>query len=113
MIAALWKAFLMRQSQLFTSAEMAEMRDRTASRNYSAARDEFRRIHERRRYWGSAAAKFRSWSCFAAVEDNAAHGNEAGTALSGINARRGSRRSTKRRKANPATTLCGSGEAGK
>jgi hypothetical protein len=38
----------MRQLQLFTSAALAKMRDRTASRNYSPAHDEFRREHERR-----------------------------------------------------------------
>ena len=43
-----------RQLQLFTSAELAKMRDRTASRNYSAERDEFRRDHERRRAFGLA-----------------------------------------------------------
>jgi hypothetical protein len=42
----------MRQLQLFTSAELAGMRDRTASRNYSPERDEFRREHERHRAWG-------------------------------------------------------------
>jgi hypothetical protein len=42
----------MRQLQLFTSAALAQMRDRTASRRYSPARDEFRREHERRRARG-------------------------------------------------------------
>ena len=42
----------MRQFQLFTTAELARMRDRTASRNYSPERDEFRREHERHRAWG-------------------------------------------------------------
>jgi hypothetical protein len=42
----------MGQLQLFTRAELAAMRDRTASRNYSPARDEFRREHERHRAWG-------------------------------------------------------------
>jgi hypothetical protein len=42
----------MRQLQLFTSAALAAMRDRTASRNYSPGRDEFRREHERHRAWG-------------------------------------------------------------
>jgi hypothetical protein len=37
---------------LFGRAEITSMRDRTASRNYSAARDEFRREHERHRAWG-------------------------------------------------------------
>jgi hypothetical protein len=42
----------MRQLQLFTTAQLATMRDRTASRNYSPAKDEFRRTHERHRAWG-------------------------------------------------------------
>ena len=44
----------MRQLQLFTSAQLATMRDRRASRNYSAEAEEFRREHERRRSWGLA-----------------------------------------------------------
>ena len=44
----------MRQLQLFTSAELARMRDRTKARNYSPERDEFRRDHERRRAFGLA-----------------------------------------------------------
>ena len=40
------------QLQFFTRSQVAEMRDRTASRNYSAERDEFRREHERHRAWG-------------------------------------------------------------
>ena len=44
----------MRQLQLFTTAELAGMRDRTASRSYSPEGDEFRRIHERHRRWGLA-----------------------------------------------------------
>ena len=40
------------QLQFFTRPQVAEMRDRTASRNYSAERDEFRREHERHRAWG-------------------------------------------------------------
>ena len=42
----------MRQLQLFTTAEVAGMRDRTASRRYSPGREAFRRDHERRRAWG-------------------------------------------------------------
>src|SRR3954470_9534088 len=42
----------MRQLQLFTSVQLATMRDRTASRNYSPERDAFRREHERHRAWG-------------------------------------------------------------
>jgi hypothetical protein len=42
----------MRQLQFCTSAELARMRDRTAARNYSAERGEFRREHERHRAWG-------------------------------------------------------------
>jgi len=41
-----------RQLSLFDKATTAGMRDRTRSRNYSPERDEFRREHERRRYWG-------------------------------------------------------------
>src|SRR4051812_25894485 len=42
----------MRQLQFFTTAELAKMRDRTASRSYSPAAEEFRREHERHREWG-------------------------------------------------------------
>lgn len=42
----------MRQLQLFTSADLGRMRDRSASRNYSPERDEFRRQHEIHRAWG-------------------------------------------------------------
>jgi hypothetical protein len=42
----------MRQLQFFTSTQLAQMRDRSASRNYSPERDEFRREHERQRAWG-------------------------------------------------------------
>ena len=44
----------MRQLQLFTTAQLAAMCDRTASRNYSPERDAFRREHERHRTWGLA-----------------------------------------------------------
>lgn len=44
----------MRQLQFFTTAELAAMRDRTASRRYSPAREEFRREHHRHRVWGLA-----------------------------------------------------------
>ena len=44
----------MRQLQLFTSAALAGMRDRSASRNFSPERDTFRRDHERHRTWGLA-----------------------------------------------------------
>ncbi|MBM2613950.1 hypothetical protein JIG36_00075 [Actinoplanes sp. LDG1-06] len=44
----------MRQLQLFTSSELAKMRDRTKRRNYSEAGEEFRREHERHRAWGLA-----------------------------------------------------------
>jgi hypothetical protein len=43
---------LMRQLQLFTTAQLATMRDRTRSRKYSPQKDEFRREHERHRDWG-------------------------------------------------------------
>ncbi|MDP9792125.1 hypothetical protein J2S43_000637 [Catenuloplanes nepalensis] len=42
----------MRQLQLFTQADIAAMRDRTASGRYSPAHDEFRRVHEPHRAWG-------------------------------------------------------------
>ncbi len=42
----------MRQLQLFTTTELAKMRDPTASRNYCPHRAEFRRAHERHRAWG-------------------------------------------------------------
>lgn len=44
----------MRQMQFFSSAELATMRDRTASRRYSPEREAFRREHERHRVWGLA-----------------------------------------------------------
>ena len=44
----------MRQLQLFTSAALAEMRDRTAARTYCPVREEFRREHARHRDWGLA-----------------------------------------------------------
>ena len=44
----------MRQLQLFTTAQLAAMRDRTASRRYSAEGERFRRQHERHRAWGLA-----------------------------------------------------------
>jgi hypothetical protein len=42
----------MRQLQFFTRAEVGRMRDRTASRNHSPERDEFRRLHAHHRAWG-------------------------------------------------------------
>jgi hypothetical protein len=42
----------MRQLQLFTTTELAAMRDRSASRSYSPAGEAFRREHERHRAWG-------------------------------------------------------------
>jgi hypothetical protein len=42
----------MRQLQLFTTAELATMRDRTRSNRYSPASEEFRRTHQRHRAWG-------------------------------------------------------------
>jgi hypothetical protein len=44
----------MRQLSMFTSAQIAGMRDRTASRNRSPGREQFRREHERHRAWGLA-----------------------------------------------------------
>ncbi|UQU68787.1 hypothetical protein COUCH_23635 [Couchioplanes caeruleus] len=52
----------MQQLQLFSAAELAMMRDRSASRRYSPAREEFRREHARHRVRGLAqrhAAKLR------------------------------------------------------
>jgi hypothetical protein len=42
----------MGQASLFSREVLAAMRDRTASRNYSAVGQEFRRAHERHRAWG-------------------------------------------------------------
>ncbi len=42
----------MGQLSLFSRVEIAGMRERTVARNYSPTRDEFRREHERRRFWG-------------------------------------------------------------
>ncbi len=42
------------QLQLFTRPATAAMRDRTKARNYSPAKEEFRREHARRRRWGLA-----------------------------------------------------------
>jgi hypothetical protein len=42
----------MGQGSLFSRVEISSMRDRTRSRNYSSAREEFRREHERHRAWG-------------------------------------------------------------
>jgi hypothetical protein len=44
----------MTQLSLFSQAELADMRDRTKSRNYSPERDAFRRDHQRRRDHGKA-----------------------------------------------------------
>jgi hypothetical protein len=46
--------FPVRQLSMFTRAEIAAMRDRSASRNYSPSRDAFRQEHERHRSWGKA-----------------------------------------------------------
>jgi hypothetical protein len=43
-----------RQLELFTTAELAAMRDRTRSRRYSPANEQFRREHARHRAWGLA-----------------------------------------------------------
>jgi hypothetical protein len=51
-IAILRDNGFMRQLQLFTTAELGRMRDRTASRNHSPERDEFRRLHAHHRAWG-------------------------------------------------------------
>ena len=44
----------MTQLQLFSRSEVAAMRDRSRSRNYSAEGEEFRRAHARHRSWGLA-----------------------------------------------------------
>ncbi|PRX25755.1 hypothetical protein CLV67_101475 [Actinoplanes italicus] len=46
------KNSFMGQASLFGRAQISAMRDRTAARNYSPAREEFRREHERHRAWG-------------------------------------------------------------
>jgi hypothetical protein len=50
-----------RQLQFFTPSELAKMRDPAKSRDYSPERDEFRRIHERRRAWGKAQRHSQRW----------------------------------------------------
>ncbi|MFC7279555.1 hypothetical protein ACFQS1_36800 [Paractinoplanes rhizophilus] len=55
--------WFMRQLQLFTTAQLATMRDTTKRRNYSAEAEEFRREHQRHRVWGMTqrhARKLRS-----------------------------------------------------
>ncbi|MCW2141604.1 hypothetical protein BXY51_006188 [Actinoplanes cyaneus] len=47
-----WDNQMVAQMSLFNRAELAGMRDRTLSRNYSAEAEEFRREHERHRAWG-------------------------------------------------------------
>ena len=42
----------MRQLELFSRSQLSSLRDRTASRNYSVERDQFRREHQRHREWG-------------------------------------------------------------
>jgi hypothetical protein len=42
----------MRQGQLFTTAHLASMRDRTKRRNYSPEAEQFRREQDERRSWG-------------------------------------------------------------
>jgi hypothetical protein len=42
----------MAQLELFSRSQIAAIRDRTASRNYSPAQEAFRREHERHREWG-------------------------------------------------------------
>src|SRR5882757_8300872 len=42
----------MPQLEFFSRSQLASWRDRTASRNYSAERDQFRRDHARHREWG-------------------------------------------------------------
>lgn len=49
-----WDNYRVGQLQIFTTSQLAKMRDPTASRSYSPGRDEFRRTHERHRAWGLA-----------------------------------------------------------
>ena len=51
-MAAYWNNNRVGQLQFFTASEVAKMRDRTKSRSYSPAADEFRRAHERDREFG-------------------------------------------------------------
>jgi hypothetical protein len=52
--AGFWDNQYMGQLSLFTRSELAAMRDRTRSRNYSPAKEQFRREHARHRDWGLA-----------------------------------------------------------
>ena len=64
----------MRQLQLFTSADLAKMRDRTARRNYSPEAEEFRRVHKKDRDWGLARRHAEKLSRLrAAAADRAKH----------------------------------------
>ena len=49
-----WNNSGMRQLELFTRAQLTEMRDRTLSRRYSPAAEAFRIEHARHRKWGLA-----------------------------------------------------------
>ncbi|MEU4236657.1 hypothetical protein [Actinoplanes sp. NPDC026619] len=60
----------MRQMSLFSRAEIAAMRDRTASRNYSPEMEEFRREHKIRRAFGKARRhEERDWRVLAGSRD--------------------------------------------
>src|SRR5687768_13907458 len=50
--AGFWDNSCMRQLALFTVAELSAMRDRSRSRRYSPANEQFRREHARHRAWG-------------------------------------------------------------
>ena len=66
----------MGQLQLFTAGQLAVMRDRTASRNYSPESDAFRRGHERHRAWGLQrrhAERLRRLRASRALADEASH----------------------------------------
>jgi hypothetical protein len=52
--AGFWDNSCMRQLALFTVAELSAMRDRSRSRRYSPANEQFRREHARHRAWGLA-----------------------------------------------------------
>jgi hypothetical protein len=53
-MVSFWDNERVPQLQLFPRAELARMRDRTASRSYSPAAEKFRREHERHLAWGKA-----------------------------------------------------------
>jgi hypothetical protein len=76
----------MRQLQLFTTAQLATMRDTTKRRNYSDEAEKFRREHQRHRVWGMTqrhARKLRSiYGHIPSDEELAAGWTDRGTAAS-------------------------------